>query len=181
MFTRIRKMLENDTKSLFGQIEVDETYIGGKRPGRRGRGAGGKSVVMGIVQRKGRAIVKVIDDVKAKTVLPVIQEHIPAPIGTQIYTDELASYNKLSSMGFTHDVILHSAKQYVNGTAHVNNVEGIWSHIKLGLTGVHRHVSSKYLQAYLDSYVYKYNHRKDTTPMFLRILSLIPYLTSEAA
>ena len=63
MFTQIRKLMAEDINPLSGQVEVDETYIGGKKHGKRGRGASGKSVVMGIVERKGNAITKVIPDV----------------------------------------------------------------------------------------------------------------------
>lgn len=173
MFTQIRKMLAQDNISLFGQVEVDETYIGGKRPGKRGRGAEGKSIAVGMIEREGRAIVLVTPDVKARTLLPIVQEHIPATEGTTIYTDELPSYNRLTSLGYAHEAVQHRAKQYVNGTAHVNNVEGLWSNTKRGIDGVHHTVSPKYLQGYLDSYVFRYNHRKDEQPMFLTILGQV--------
>lgn len=173
MFTKIREMMQNDTTSLFGSIEVDETYIGGKRPGKRGRGAAGKAIAVGLVQRKGKAVVNVTPNVQAKTLLPIITEHIPVTEATIIYTDELASYDRLSRMGYVHARVLHTAKQYVNGTAHVNNVEGLWSIVKNGIRGVNRHVSPQHLQGYLDSYVFRYNHRKDNQPMFLTLLNQV--------
>ena len=112
IFTQIRKLMANETASLFGEVEVDETYVGGKR----GRGAADKTIVMGMVQRKGRVIVQVTPDVKAKTLLPIIQEHIPTAPGTIIYTDELHSYDRLTRMGYAHETIQHAAKEYVNGT-----------------------------------------------------------------
>ena len=165
-FTQIRKLMANETASLFGEVEVDETYVGGKRPGKRGRGAAGKTIVMGMVQRKGRAIVQVTPDVKAKTLLPIIQEHIPTAPGTIIYTDELHSYDRLTRMGYAHETIQHTAKEYVNGTAHVNNIEGLWSNVKRGIDGVHHAVSPKYLQAYLDAYVFRFNRRYNDDPMY---------------
>lgn len=166
MFTQIRKLLANETESLFGEIEVDETYVGGKRPGRRGRGAAGKTVVVGLVERGGKAYTQVTPDVKARTILPIIQEHIPAVSGTVIYTDEMLSYNRLTSLGYAHDTVQHAAKEYVRGAVHTQTIDGLWSNVKRGIDGVHHAVSPKYLQAYLDSYVFRYNHRDDEQAMY---------------
>jgi transposase-like protein len=174
MFTQIRKLMAETNGPLFGAVEVDETYIGGKHPGKRGRGAAGKTIAVGLVERKGNAIVMITEDVKAKTLLPIIQHHIPITGTTTIFTDDLASYNSLGAMGFTHEVVQHSAKQYVSGTAHVNNVEGLWSIVKNGIVGVNRHVSPQHMQGYLDAYVFRYNHRDDDTPMFTLILNQLP-------
>lgn len=174
MFTQIRKLLNEGNIPLSGQIEVDETYIGGKRPGKRGRGATGKTIAIGMIERKGKAIVQVTADVKAKTLLPIIQEHIPTAPGTVIYTDELHSYDRLGKLGYVHETIQHAARQYVSGNAHVNNVEGLWSTVKGGISGVNRHVSPKHLQGYLDAYVFRYNHRDDLAPMFLTVMAQLP-------
>ena len=171
MFTHIRKMMAtNGSHSFSGQIEVDETYIGGKRSGMRGRGAGGKTIAVGLMERKGTAMVKVVSSVKAKDLLPILTEHITPTGNITIYTDELPSYNRLKTMGFKHEKVQHSAKQYVNGTAHVNHVEGLWSIVKNGIRGANRHISSKYLQGYLDAYVFRYNHRKDNQSIFWTLL-----------
>jgi transposase-like protein len=166
MFTQIRKLIANDAGNLFGQVEVDETYIGGERPGKRGRGAAGKTIAVGIVERGGKAIVEIIPNVQARTLLPIITEHIPTAEGTTIYTDEMPSYNRLGNMGFNHETVNHAAKEYVNGTAHTNTVDGLWSIVKNGITGANRHVSPQHLQSYLDAYVFRYNHRDDEAPMF---------------
>ena len=176
MFTQIRKLLANEAQILFGEIEIDETYVGGKRPGKRGRGAAGKTVVVGLVERGGRAYTQVTPDVKAKTLLPIIQEHIPTAPGTIIYTDELASYGRLIKLGYAHETVQHAAKQYVSGSAHVNNVEGLWSNVKRGIDGVHHSVSPQYLQAYLDAYVFRYNHRNDEQPMYETIVAKVSKL-----
>ena len=102
MLAQIRKLMAQDDISLFGEVEVDETYVGGKHRTKRGRGAEGKTIVFGMVERGGQAVVKVVPNVKARTLLPVIQEHIPP--GTTVYTDELRSYNRLSSLGYAHPV-----------------------------------------------------------------------------
>lgn len=166
MFKLIRDLMNEDNGPLSGLVEVDETYVGGRRPGKRGRGAAGKTVVVGMIEREGDAKVLVTKDVRAKTLLPIIQEHIPTAEGTIIYTDELASYNRLSSMGYAQETVQHSAKQYVAGAAHVNNVEGLWSNVKRGIDGVNHAVSPQHLQGYLDAYVFRRNHRNDEQPMY---------------
>jgi len=170
IFKEVRKLMAEDVNPLCGQVEVDETYIGGKRAGKRGRGASGKTVVMGLVERNGNAIAKVVPDVKAHTLLPMIQERIVKEDKTVIFTDELPSYNQVARLGYAHEIVQHAAKQYVSGIAHVNTVESLWSNIKRGIDGVNHSVSPLYLQSYLDSYVYRYNHRKDDQPMFLSLL-----------
>lgn len=103
---------------------------------------------------------------KAKTLLPIIQEHIPTAEGTVVYTDELPSYNRLSSLGYAHETVQHAAKQYVRGTAHVKNVEGLWSNTKEGDRWCNHAVSSHHLQGYLDSYAFRRNHRNDEAPLY---------------
>ncbi len=93
MFTQIRKMLDHDVSNvsdLSGNVEVDETYVGGKRLGKRGRGAAGKTVVFGMAERQGRVAAKVVPNVKAKTLVPVITERVLP--SSMVYSDELASY-----------------------------------------------------------------------------------------
>lgn len=175
MFTQIRTLMHQNTGSLFGEIEADETYIGGKRPGKRGRGAAGKTIVAGIVERGGKAVVQVVPNVQAKTLIPIIQEHIPTAPGTVIYTDEMPSYNRLTSLGYAHDTVQHAAKEYVRGAVHTNTIDGLWSNVKRGIDGVNHAVTPKYLQGYLDSYTFRYNHRDDETPMFQTVLGRISY------
>jgi transposase len=177
MFTQIRKLMaQEDGISLFGEVEVAETYVGGKERNKHeskklhaGRGAVGKTVVVGMVQRKGRAVVEVQPDSKASTIVSMIQEHVH-PYDATVYTDEHGAYNHLSSLGYAHETVVHSAKQYVAGRAHTNNIEGFWSNTKRGIDGVHHAVSPKYLQGYLDAYVYRFNHRSDSDPMFVQLL-----------
>jgi transposase-like protein len=165
--------MSEDITGLDGIVEVDETYIGGRKSGKRGRGASGKTIVMGMVDRDGSAIAKIIPDVKASTLLPMIENYVAKDGKTVVYTDEFNAYNNVEKLGYGHEVVQHAAKQYVNGVVHVNTAEALWSTIKRGIDGVNHHVSPVYLQGYLDSYLFRYNHRKDDSPMFETLMNRI--------
>ena len=129
-----------------GVVEVDETYVGGKRKGKRGRGSENKTPVFGILERDGKLVAQQIADCKSGTLIPLIKENItPKAI---IYTDEFLSYKPLDRMGYIHDVINHAEKVYVLNDVHINNIEGFWSLFKRGINGVYHSVSRKYLQNY---------------------------------
>jgi len=175
MFTQIRSMLGEDIMSLLQEVEVDETYIGGRRRGKRGRGAEGKTPVFGMAQRNGNVIAVIVPNVQAKTLVPIIKEKV-LPSST-VYTDEYQVYDSLRKHGYKHKRVHHQSKVYVLGDAHTNTIEGFWSLVKRGIDGVHHAVSAKYLQDYINSYSFRWNHRDDETPMFLQILSrLVPSL-----
>ena len=175
MFNKIRTLLQDDGQPLSGQVEMDETYMGGKRKsgtGRPMRGDKTKTPVLGIVERRGRAKAFTIDSVDAKTLVGMATEHI-LPAST-VYTDELPAYNTVSKgRRYEHRRINHSAKVYVVGDIHTNSVEGFWSLIKRGIGGVYHQVSQKFLQNYLDEYSFRYNHRHDLEPMFMTFLRQI--------
>jgi transposase-like protein len=171
MFHQIRKLLKEDVGQFSGEVEMDETYVGGKRPGKRGRGAGGKTVVAGISQRKGKVIAEVVPNVKAKTLIPMLGERVLP--GSIIYTDELLSYTGVGKAGYHHRRIHHAQKIYVKGDVHTNTIECFWSQLKRSLDGTHHAVSAKYLQRYLDEFMFRYNHRRDEQNLFVTWLSQV--------
>ena len=129
-FHRLRELvyqaLEQDTP-LGGKIEVDESYFGGKRKGKRGRGAAGKVPVFGLLKRGGRVYTQIIPDAKANTLMPIMRDRIlPDSI---VYTDSLPSYNVLDVSDFKHYRINHS-KLFADRDNHINGIENFWNQAK---------------------------------------------------
>jgi transposase-like protein len=142
MCHQVRKAM-NANKKLTGTVEIDEVYIGGRKHGKRGRGAAGKTIVIGAVQRNGSAIAKVVPNLKHEQIKPFIFDNVKK--GTKIYTDELQGYKFIPKSGYTHDSVQHALKEYVRGKVHTNSVEGFWSYLKRGIKGTHVWVSGKHL------------------------------------
>jgi len=142
---------------LAGIVEVDDAYIGGKHSGgKRGRGAPGKDIVVGMQERGGQFRALVTKDLKANTLKGTLIANIDLE-AEMLVTDELKSYRK-AARGFKHETIIHS-QTFVNGNVHTMGVECFWSLFKRAVLGVYHRVSSKYLQAYLNEFVFRYNNR----------------------
>jgi transposase len=175
MFKQIRSLLNEDVEPLGDEVEIDETYVGGKSryPASSRQEAAvhrmdNKTTVLGMVERRGKIRAVKVPDASRETILPIVGEHVlPA---SMIYTDEHKSYARLERMGYQHRRIHHRAKVYVDGNVHTNTIEGFWSLLKRGISGVYHSVSEKYLQHYLDEHSFRYNHRDDVRPMFQTFL-----------
>ena len=110
-----------------GSVELDESYFGGKRKGKRGRGAAGKVVVFGILKRGGKVYTVVVDNAKRESLFPVITKKIlPDSV---VYTDSLSSYDVLDVSGFHHHRINHS-KAFAERQNHINGIENFWNQAK---------------------------------------------------
>ena len=155
---------------LAGHVELDEAYVGGHRPGKRGRGAAGKTIVMGMAERGGRKVAQVIPDVKKATLRGVTLQNVEP--GSFVSTDELMSYGLLEPDGSKHGVVTHSAKDYAHydyrtgETHHTNTVESFWKLFKASVRGTHIHLSAKYMQRYLDEFTFRSNRRHMRNAMF---------------
>lgn len=157
---RIIGECEREAGKLSGEIELDEAYFGGRRKGQRGRGAGGKSVVFGLLERDGRVYTKVVDAVSKEVLMAVIQRR--SRKGSVYYTDQFRSYNSLKRYG-KHYTIKHTkvfARKGRKRLVHINGTEGFWSFAKHGLYN-YRGVSKSNFPLYLKEMEYRYNHRKD--------------------
>jgi transposase-like protein len=145
---------------LLGNIvEADEAYVGGKKhDGIRGRGASGKTPVVGIAERKGEIRLAVTEDTTAKTLDKVITDNVKP--GSTVMTDEYRPYNHVTRLGYEHKRVNHGDKNFVIGESHTNTIEGAWSHFKLSIRAIYIGVSPKHLQKYCAEYEYRYNTRE---------------------
>jgi transposase-like protein/predicted RNA-binding Zn-ribbon protein involved in translation (DUF1610 family) len=155
MAAQIRKLMADDGNPLTGEIEVDETYIGGRR--KLAHKFDNKSVVFGMVERDGFAKSVHVKTNGSRVLLPVIIKS--ASQQSSIYSDEWRAYKTLPKHGYTHTTVNHSKLEYVRGSAHTNTIEGYWSQLKRSIDGTYHSVSPKYLQSYLDEFSFRYNLR----------------------
>ncbi len=169
MMHQIRALMSEEAPYMTGTVEVDETYVGGKRPGKRGRGAAGKTAIVGALERGGNILPVVVERTDAATVEAVIE--LAASKGAKINTDEYGAYNGLQKLGYAHDTVNHGNEQWTKGDVHTQNIEGFWSQLKRSIDGTHHHVSKKHLQKYADEFAFRFNRRKSSSPMFLHLVS----------
>jgi transposase-like protein len=185
MFRQIRSLLSESDMQLEGEaVEMDETYMGGRRKGSVGRPMSGdkkKTPVFGMVERKGRVMAFATADVKKQTIMGIIKEKV-LPEST-IFTDDFCVYDDLGRHRneYVHRRINHSAKVYVMGNVHTNTIEGFWSLVKRGIAGVYHQVSQKYLQSYLDEYSFRYNRRDQGNLIFTSLLKRAAELAAPLA
>ena len=167
MLHRLRLALQDKDSGgkLEGEVEVDETYIGGKfrnmhkmrrRNTPRG-GSTGKAVVMGMLERKGRVKTRVIKNARKPELWTGIYENVET--GTQLYTDEWSAYHGIDAE-YQHSVICH-ANSYVDGQVHTNGIENFWSCLKRSIGGTYVSVEPFHLFRYLDEQAFRYNNRHD--------------------
>lgn len=156
LLTRLRAVLRTDgmLRKLRGQIEVDETYVGGRAKGKRGRGAAHKTIVLGLRTRRGRVRSLVIPNVSTPAIRAILAQHVAR--GARLYTDELRSYRRARRWGFRHRQVKHK-ERFVRGQTHTQGIEGYWGHLKPTLVARHRAVSPQYLPGYLAEADFKHN------------------------
>lgn len=165
---------------LSGDIEVDETFIGGKNKNRhankkvkksQGRSLIDKVPVFGLVQRGGKAVIMVVGSTKREELEPWILKI--AEMTSTVHSDEWPGYDGLPKY-INHLRVNHKKKEYVNGTTHTNTIENIWSNIKRAIFGVYRVISRNHIQAYLHEFVLRYNTRKmSPNERFMHLISNI--------
>lgn len=181
MLHRIREAMKTGSfRKLEGEVETDETFIGGKARNMHrairekkitGRGGSGKTIVHGMIERGGDARCSVVKDTEAGTVQVAVRQNVEK--GSTIYSDEMPSYGGLE-FGYTHEVINH-AKSYVEGRVHTNSMENFWSLLKRSLAGTYVAVAPFHLCRYLDEQTFRFNKRKgsDASRFYEVLLSVV--------
>src|SRR5215210_1999951 len=166
-----QELMVQDEVPLTGEVEADETYVGGRRRGgKRGRPSedSHKVPVFGMVERSGQVAAIPVRNAKAASLMPHLRKRVlPKAV---VYTDELRSYDGLKRARYQHKRIHHAEKVYVSGDVHTNTIEGFWSLMKHGINGVYHAVSAKHLQGYLNEYTFRYNHRSKADVQFKKLL-----------
>jgi transposase len=162
VYQRLREAIyhvaELEGGKLSGEIEMDESYFAGRRKGQRGRGAKGKSIVFGLLERDGRVYTRVVEDVSADELMEIIRKKTKK--GSVYYTDTFKSYNSLKRLG-KHHTVEHNKHMVDKRTKnHINGIEGFWSFAKHILYN-YRGVSKYHFPMYLKEVEYRFNHRTD--------------------
>lgn len=178
MFKKIREIMDEDVRALQGEVEVDETWIGGKdwfngkhwwsefkpRP---------RELLVGLMERGGRVKMSKIANADPTTLTFQVSHHVLK--GSRVITDGHVGYRFLPRFGYRHNFVNHS-KHFVekdNPSVHTQNIEGFWGQLKRGITGSYRHVSPKYLESYCNEYAFRFNHRKED--VFSALIERIGY------
>jgi transposase-like protein len=164
---RVRLAMQDDLSggSLEGEVEIDETFIGGKarnmhkdrkrRVQAEGRNTGGKAVVLGMLERGGRVRASVVPDRTKGSIQPIVRGSVEP--GTQIFSDEHGDQWRMDE--YTHDMINHLAA-YVDGNVHTNGIENFWSLLKRTIGGTYVSVETFHLFRYVDEQAFRFNNRK---------------------
>jgi transposase len=177
MMHQIRKMMDTSDELLSEEVEIDESYwhanvykrsSAQRRYGRTGNRSG--EIMFGMVQRGGPAKVWHVKSAGVRTLMPLIENNIK--YGSLIHSDGYRAYNSLPKRGFDHRTTNHSIWQFYTEDSYTQNIENLWSTMKPRWRGTFKHISPKYLQKYVDEYVWRYSHRKDVN-MFWSLMGKI--------
>lgn len=162
---RIRNAMKGINEDLLdGIVEVDETYVGGKKKGIGSGNKSGKTLIVGAMKRNGDIRLKVIAHADRKTLHAFIKENTK-PETEMIITDEWPAYIGIADHDTKHETINHSLEEWVRGAIHTNGIENVWSLLKRSIVGSYHKVSVKHINAYLDELEFRFNNR-DNPYMF---------------
>ena len=163
---RILSTINNDL--LNNEVEIDESYFGARRVrGKRGRGAKGKTPVVGLLKRKGRVYTQIIPNCSRRELMPIIKGKILTD--TTIYTDGWRSYDSLVLNGYKHYRILHHENEFARGKNHVNGIESFWSYTKRRLNKFNGIRKTKF-PLHLKESEYRWNIRTNNGNMYSELL-----------
>ncbi|MRY74528.1 IS1595 family transposase, partial [Parabacteroides distasonis] len=185
MLHKIRQYMEmENSHTLSGEVEIDEAFVGGKNKNRhkdkkvekcQGRSYKDKVPVFGILERGGKVIAKVVPNTQAKTIVPIIKEKVE--LGSVVYTDGWdysGLHGKYVQRSVDHEKHFYGTT-YATDEGEIivvstNGIENVWSHFKRMIFGIYCHVSKKYMQRYIDEYIFRFNTRNFTDSQRFNLL-----------
>ena len=170
---RILELAIEEARPFAGEVEVDESYFGARRVrGKRGRGAGGKTPVIGLLKRGGKVFTAIVENCSKQELMPIVKGQVLSE--STVYTDGWKSYDGLVLGGYKHHRIHHHENQFARGKNHVNGIESFWSFTKLRLAKL-RGIRLDYFILHLKESEWRFNHRHDNLyRLLLKIFRLHP-------
>jgi transposase-like protein len=176
MLQRLREACGAKVEMLHGTVEADETVIGGLEDNkhmsvRLRRGVPPKTVVIGMRERGGRTVAKILQSHGGTAIRNAVTASVG--LGTRLMADENPSYTKLGKQGYEVQTVKHVKDEYVRGDVHTNGIESVWAVMKRGLHGVYHHASKKHLQRYMDEFAFRLNEGNVGRHTFERLDSLV--------
>lgn len=155
---------------LSGEVEMDESYFGPKRiRGKRGRGAGGKTIVFGLLKREGKVYTEIVPDAKRDTLQAVIRKKVSDD--TIVHTDGWRGYNGLVEMGYKkHHRVHHGKNEFARGNSHINGIESFWGITKVRLSK-RRGIKKEYFYLHLKECEFRFNFRNQN--LYVKLLKMI--------
>jgi transposase len=169
MLKVIREALGDQGDMLSGDVEVDTGFIGGHA--KLNKRMANKSTVFAAITRGGDMKAAVTPDASAEAHRAFLELNV-IPEGTRLLTDSANQYTH-AAKAYKRETVNHNKKEYVRGDVHINHVENFWSHVKRSITGTHKHVSQKYLQTYLDGFVFHANNRDNDSDRFSALIGAL--------
>jgi transposase len=170
---RILELAVEEARPFAGEVEVDESYFGARRVrGKRGRGASGKTPVIGLLKRGGKVFTAIVENCSRQELMPIVKGQVLSQ--STVYTDGWKSYDGLVLGGYKHHRIHHHQNQFARGKNHVNGIESFWSFTKLRLAKL-RGIRHEYFILHLKESEWRFNHRHDNLyRLLLKILRSHP-------